>query len=148
MPARERSSPGRRYASPSRKTGRPRYYFDTERGAFYTIPSHRFPRAHRLDVQELMTRQGTRTDFRVRDNGDVYFRGVKINHNVHERTVPQRLKSKVRRKLTRPPRNQYYYENIASLNPMYQLIDLRVVNGVVVGIYRNPINGRTFTVKS
>jgi hypothetical protein len=137
----------RRYASPS-PSGRPRYYFDTERGAFYSIPSRRFPRTHRLGVEELMTRQGTRTDFRVRANGDVYFRGVKVGHNVHQRTPP-RLRSRERRILAPRPKPQPYYENIASLNPDYQLLSLKENNdGAIVGIYRDPSNGRTFTVKT
>lgn len=141
-------STGRRYASPSKQTGRPRYFFDTERRAFYTVPSRRFPRSHRLGVQELMTRQGTRLDFRVRANGDVFFRGVNIGHNVHERRPPERLRSKVRRKIVEPPKPPSYYENIASLNPAYQLIDLREANGRTVGVFRNPRNGKTFTVTS
>jgi hypothetical protein len=140
-------SSGRRYASPG-KGGRPRYYLDTERLRFYTVPSRRYPRSRRLDLDELMTRQGTRTDFRVRANGDVYFRGVKVGYNVKDRT-PQRLRSRERRELpTTPPKTPPYYEHVASINPEYQLILLKEVSGVVIGTYRNPRSGRTFTIKT
>jgi hypothetical protein len=141
----------RRLASPPRGPGqdtfgRARYYFDTERRTFYTLPSREHPRSRRLDLAALMGHPATNKDFRVRKDGEVYFRGVKVGHKVTAKATPRRLRSAVRVPMPGPPKDTEYYARILLTNPGYQLLSLNEHNGAKTGVYRHPRSGHVFTV--
>lgn len=131
------SHPERIYARPAPGKSRPRYYFDTQRGAFYTLPSRKFPRSQRVDARALMQVESTKRDFGVRKNGTVTFRGQPIGYNVHER-VPAKLRKGVAlpkpREIGQPVSR--YIEDIAARNPGYTVASVvRERDGTVTAVY-------------
>lgn len=137
------------FASPSRRTGRARYYYDTAAGAFYSVPSRRIPQRHKLDVRDLLEIAETRRDFRITKTGDVRFRGVSIDYNVNARTIPQRLRTR-RKGGGIPPEIAQYFEAVSERNPSYLLAQITtdVDEGLTyyTAIFRSPLRGTAFAV--
>lgn len=69
--------------------GRARYYYDTERRAFYTVPTRSDPYSRRMDVRLILRSRHTQRDFRVTKTGAVRFRGIDIDYNVGKTVTPR-----------------------------------------------------------
>lgn len=135
----------------------PSFWYDTEKKRFYASPLFTPTRRMRkLDIRDLMV--AAPSDFRVRKNGDVYFRGESLEWNIQRQPNPparlrthpsERLKSETAGEFEEMAPENKYYEQILAQNGEYEIASMaRNKRGHMVAIFRNARNGKTFSVNT